>query len=147
MVAWFVELSKYEIRYKPKTTIKGQALANFLVKMVDEGNEGETLIWTLHMDRALSSKGSRAGVIFEKEGEIITELLVKFDFLESNNQAEYEALIARLQLAANIGAILFTICSYSQIIISQVIRAYQAKDMLLQKYLAKVKGLIVKFEL
>ena len=47
----------------------------------------------------------------EKEGEIVVELSIKFDFLVSNNQAEYEALIAKLQLANDIGATQLTICS------------------------------------
>ena len=38
------------------------------------------------------------GVILEKEGDIMIEISIKFDFPVSNNQAEYEALIIRLQL-------------------------------------------------
>ena len=38
------------------------------------------------------------GVILEKEGDIMIEISIKFDFPVSNNQAEYEALIIGLQL-------------------------------------------------
>ena len=60
--------------------------------------------WTLYVDRAFSTEGSGARVILEKAGEIVVELSLKFDFFVSNNQAKYEALIARLQLLNNIGA-------------------------------------------
>ena len=62
--------------------------------MVEDG-EPPKLRWTLPVRGASSSKRSGAGVILEKEGEIVVELSIKFDFLVSNNQAEYEALIAR----------------------------------------------------
>ena len=32
LVKWAIELSEFDIRYKPKTTIKGQALANFVME-------------------------------------------------------------------------------------------------------------------
>ena len=57
----------------------------------------------MHVDGASGSKGSRAGVILEKEGEIVIELSIKFDFPFSNNQAKYEALIAGLKLASDVG--------------------------------------------
>ena len=97
----------------------------------------------LDVDGASSTKGCGAGIILEREGDMI-EMSVKFDFSVSNKQAEYEALITRLQLAINVGVTRFTICNDSKIITSQVIGAYQAKDPLLQKYLIRVKELIGK---
>ena len=70
--------------------------------MVDGKNTPEPR-WMLDVDRASSSKGGRARAILEKEGEIIIELSIKFDFLVSNNQAEYEALIAGLKLVKDVG--------------------------------------------
>lgn len=137
---------KYEIRYEPRTAIKVQALVDILVEMVDKEREDEILIWMLQVDGASSTKDSRVGVKLRMEGQIVTELSVKFKFLVSNNQAEYKALIVGLQLATDIWAIWLTICSESQIVTSQVTGAYQAKDMLLQTYLAIVKELMVKFE-
>ena len=50
-----------------------------------------------------NSKGSGAGIILEKEGEIVVKLSIKFDFPASNNKAEYEVLIAGLKLANDVG--------------------------------------------
>ena len=102
MVSWSVELSEFDIQYEPRTAIKAQALTDFLVEMVDDENTPEPR-WTLHVDGASNSKGSGARVILEKEGEIIIELSIKFDFPVSNNQAEYEALIAGLKLVKDVG--------------------------------------------
>ena len=61
-------------------------------------NEEATLdlSWMLYVDGASSAKGCGVGVILRKEGDIIAELSIKFDFQVSNNQVEYEALIAGL---------------------------------------------------
>ena len=93
---------KYEIRYEPRTAIKAQALVDILVEMVDKEREDEILIWMLQVDGASSTKDSRVGVKLRMEGQIVTELSVKFKFLVSNNQAEYKALIVGLQLATDI---------------------------------------------
>ena len=76
----------------------------------------------------------------------MVQLSIKFDFPISNNQVKYEVLIAALQLASDIGVTRFTICSDSQIVTLQVTTTYRAKDILMQKYLAKVKDWINKLE-
>ena len=53
----------------------------------------------LLVDGASNTKGNDVGIILENEDEIQLQLLVKFEFLASNNQAEYEALIMGFQLA------------------------------------------------
>ncbi len=49
-------------------------------------------------------KGSGAGVILEGPGDVLIEQSLRFEFKASNNQAEYEALIAGMNLAAEMGA-------------------------------------------
>ena len=78
-------------------------MTNFLAEMVDNEDPQEPG-WALHVDRASNSKGCRVSVILEKEGEFIVELSIKFDFPVSNNQAEYEALIAGMKLANDVDA-------------------------------------------
>ena len=64
--------------------IKAQVLTDFLAKMM--GNEDpQESGWLLHIDRASNSKGCEVGAILEKEGEIIVELSIKFNFQVSNN--------------------------------------------------------------
>ncbi|XP_072066700.1 uncharacterized protein [Arachis hypogaea] len=64
----------------------------------------------------------------------------------SNNQAEYKALLGRLILAREVGATKVEVCSDSQVVTSQVNGSYQARDLLLQKYLEKVKEITSQFQ-
>ena len=82
-----MELSEFEIQYEPKTIIKAQVLANFLVEMVDK-EEAQDSSYMLHVDGASIAKECEVDVILEKESNIVVELSIKFDFLVSSNQAE-----------------------------------------------------------
>ena len=67
-------------------------------------------------------------------------------FPTSNNQAEYEALLAGLRLAEDLGAREIQIYTDSQLVASQVQGSYQAKNDNLVEYLNLVKKYMTKFE-
>ncbi|KAL0405249.1 UNVERIFIED_CONTAM: hypothetical protein Slati_3838800 [Sesamum latifolium] len=52
LVKWAVELSEYDISYLPRTTIKAQALADFVSEMAGISLEdtSKTEKWLLHVD-------------------------------------------------------------------------------------------------
>ncbi|KAL0432995.1 UNVERIFIED_CONTAM: hypothetical protein Slati_2633800 [Sesamum latifolium] len=52
LVKWVVELSEYDISYLPQTTIKAQALVDFVSKMAGTSMEdtSKTEKWLLHVD-------------------------------------------------------------------------------------------------
>ncbi|XP_057756518.1 uncharacterized protein LOC130975799 [Arachis stenosperma] len=146
MMTWSIELSQYDIRYEPRQAIKAQAMADFLVEVTGDPSEDVGTRWKLHVDGASNQTFGGAEIILESPIGVVYEQSVRFEFPISNNQAEYEALIGGLTLAAEVGATRLEICSDSQVVTSQVNGSYQAKDSLLQKYLKKVKSLSQKFE-
>lgn len=62
------------------------------------------------------------------------------EFVASNNMAEYKALINGTLIASKVGATNIKINSDSQLVINQIIGAYQARDPVMQKHLAKVRA-------
>ena len=55
LIQWSIELSEFDIDYLPRTVIKAQALADFMVKFTakdDEPKEEEEQVsrWTIHID-------------------------------------------------------------------------------------------------
>ena len=91
------------------------------------------------MDGSSNKTGSGAGVIIESDQGTQIELSLKFGFPASNNQAEYEALLAGLKLAREVGAQKLIIFSDSQVVTSQIAGSYQAKDPTMKKYLDKTR--------
>ncbi|KAL0451714.1 UNVERIFIED_CONTAM: hypothetical protein Slati_1149500 [Sesamum latifolium] len=104
LVKWAVELSEYDISYLPRTTIKAQALADFVSEMMEmtikEASQDQK--WLLHVDGSSTAQGSGAGIVITTpQGEDL-EFAIKFDFKASNNEAEYEALVIGLRTAHRI---------------------------------------------
>lgn len=58
----------------------------------------------MYIDGSSNEKGSEVGVILESLDEVILEQSIRFEFEATNNQAKYEALLAGLRLAKEIGA-------------------------------------------
>ena len=67
-------------------------------------------------------------------------------FLMSNSQVEYEALLAGLRLAEDLGSREIQIFTDSQLVASRVQVGYQAKNNSLIEYLNLVRECIKKFD-
>ena len=72
---------------------------------------------------------------------------LRFEFRATNNEAEYEALLADLNVARELGAQFLAIKSDSQLIMNQVAGSYQAKGENMTAYLEKVKQAIKAFQM
>ncbi|GJZ44311.1 reverse transcriptase domain-containing protein, partial [Tanacetum coccineum] len=102
-------LGEHNITYRPRTSVKGQILADFLVEKPDDALPEASVIetpqepWTLFTDGSSCVDGSGARLILTSpEGTEFTYAL-RFQFAASNNEAEYEALIVGLRIAARMG--------------------------------------------
>lgn len=102
--------------------------------------------WTLFVDGASGQEGAGAGLLLiDPQGTEIAYAL-RFDFPASNNEAEYEALIAGLNLALKTGAKEIQVYGDSQLMVRQVNGSYDAKDPCKQQYRDKVRTLIPCFD-
>ncbi|XP_061347978.1 uncharacterized protein LOC133293426 [Gastrolobium bilobum] len=146
MISWSIELSEYDIIYEPRQAIKAQVLEDFLVEMTHLHEAEDSVDWVIYVDGSSNIKGSGAGVIVESPQGITVEHSIHFGFKASNNQAEYEAVLAGLAMAKDLGETNITLKSDSQLVIAQVQGSYQAKEALMIKYLEKVRLLLTEFQ-
>nr|KYP46038.1 Retrovirus-related Pol polyprotein from transposon 412 family [Cajanus cajan] len=133
MIAWSIELSEFGIQYESREALKAQCLADFVAELTPTSVD-EPQVWTLHVDGSSNSKGGGAGIILEGLNQVALEQSLKFGFKVTNNQAEYEALLAGLRLARDLGARRVSCNSDSKLMVEQLSGTYQAKDDLLQQY-------------
>ena len=84
-------------------------------------------------------------VIQTPEGDKI-ECMIRLDFPTTNNEAEYEALVAGLDLAKAAGAENMIIHCDSQVITSQINGDYEYRNERIKKYLEEVKNRISSLE-
>ncbi|XP_075633448.1 uncharacterized protein LOC142605908 [Castanea sativa] len=119
MALWAVKLSEFDIRYQPRAVVKGQILADFIAEFTNMKDQGakETPMWRIHTDGS-SNKHARGAevVLHTPEGDKI-ECMIRLDFSTTNNEAEYEALIAGLDLAIAAGA--KSVVAYSILVVTR----------------------------
>ncbi|GJY30558.1 reverse transcriptase domain-containing protein [Tanacetum coccineum] len=119
---WSVMLGEHNITYRPRTSVKGQILTDFLVEKPDENPQDTPILetppelWMLFTDGSSCVDGS-----------------------------EYEALIAGLQIAAQMGVRNVEVSVDSKLVANQVLGTYVAKEENMVKYLENVKSLLSGF--
>ncbi|GKV48228.1 hypothetical protein SLEP1_g55054 [Rubroshorea leprosula] len=112
LIGWSVELSEYDLKFQPRTTIKGKAVADFLVECAP-------------------------AVVKEKAPEHPVWVL----FQTTNNAAEYEALIYGLKLASELKVQNIQVFSDSQLVVGQVNGSCDIRDPQLGRYASVVNRL------
>ncbi|GJT39631.1 reverse transcriptase domain-containing protein [Tanacetum coccineum] len=108
---WKFELEAFDITYRPRTSIRGQVLADFIAERPEEdGPPIETQVeeairepWTLFTDGLSCQEGSGAEPILTNLEGLKFTYALRFEFDASNNEAEYEALVAGLRIADQMG--------------------------------------------
>ncbi|XP_073295894.1 uncharacterized protein [Primulina huaijiensis] len=94
MVKWTVELGEYDIEYKPRAAIKAQALTDFLIEMIQPVEEE---VWRVFVDGASNLSGCGVGLVLIAPSEEKIKLALIIVSRITNNEAEYEAVLAGLQ--------------------------------------------------
>ena len=155
---WGVHLGSLGVEYKPRTSIKGQVLADFVAKFQGKtesseptyipspnANEGPSE-WKLFVDGASNTKGAGAGAVLVSPEGLILEQAVRLGFLASNNEAEYEALLIGLRSAIRLGADRLQVFCDSQLVVNHISGEYSARDERMMSYLSITKSLLSKFD-
>ncbi|XP_071713415.1 uncharacterized protein [Rutidosis leptorrhynchoides] len=102
--------------------------------------------WKLYTDGASSSDGSGAGLMLVNlEGKEFTYAL-RFEFATTNNEAEYEALLAGLRMVKELKILHLRAFVDSQLVANQVMGTFEARQPTIQQYSIKAKELIESFK-
>ena len=148
----------------PHTSIKGQVLADLVAEFTEPSveelkaveNMDEKLVgtisqpglspWEVYVDRASNQKGLGVGLVLISPEKVIVEKSLRLDFLATNNEAEYEALMMGMTMVQRMGEKLVKVFSNSRLIIGQVKGEFELKNKRMQGYLSQVKCLQLEFE-
>ncbi|XP_012834226.1 PREDICTED: uncharacterized protein LOC105955073 [Erythranthe guttata] len=142
IVKWAVELGQYEIRYQPRTSVKGQALVDFIRETTRIPIEKE---WKVYVDGSSTASGAGAGVIIIDPTGVELEFAIKLPRV-SNNEAEYEAVIRGMEIAQELGARVIQVNSDPQLVIHQMEGDYEIKNDRMRSYVNKVRAVQEAFE-
>ena len=108
---WNTILGAFDIKYMPRTSIKGQVLADLMVEFAEpsietpselHGMEGKPVgmasapkppCWKVYIDGAANQRGSGVGLVLITPKGATIEKSLRLGFSATNNEAEYEALM------------------------------------------------------
>ncbi|XP_074376858.1 uncharacterized protein LOC141718374 [Apium graveolens] len=166
MLKWAVELGQFDLEYCPRTTIKGQALADFILEFDSEVDDKAIVLaksssrgkspggkrvellhpwWILHVNGAVNNSGSGVGIILvTPEGHHLMSA-IHFKFYVTNNDAEYEALINSLKLALEVGVVNLIVLSDSELVVNQVNGGFQARGPWTELYMRYAQRRLERF--
>ena len=162
---WGTILGAFDIRYMPRTAVKGQVLADLVAKFAEPTLEGkevsgslsadEKLIstvsqhehnwWKAHINGAANQRGSGVGLVLVSPEGITIEKSLRLEFSATNNEAEYEALLEGMSMIQKLGEKFVNMFSNSRLIMGQVNGELEAKDERMQEYLVRAKHLQTHF--
>ncbi|XP_075662927.1 uncharacterized protein LOC142632392 [Castanea sativa] len=107
---------------------------------------GSVLLWEVYTDGASNRKGARIGIVLITPEKLVMEKSLRLGFVATNNEAEYEALLASAQMVTHLGGETVEFHCDSRLIVGQVNGEFEARDERMKKYLNRVKGVLGMFK-
>jgi hypothetical protein len=125
---WAAKLSGYHITFEPRTTIKSQVLADFIVDwtgLTRQQEEPSEKVWTIHYDCAWCHAGAGMAAVITSPTGVKHRYVARLSFaLESdrctNNIAEYKAVILGPRKLRALGVSTCIVKTDSKVIAGQV---------------------------
>ncbi|XP_074343047.1 uncharacterized protein LOC141680837 [Apium graveolens] len=163
MLKWAVELGQFDLEYVPRTAIKEQVLADYLLEFDSEVDDKALVTlypphveesleefphpwWILHVDGAVNNRGAGAGIVLvSPEGHHLMSI-IHFKLYATNNDAEYEVLINGLKIALEMGVRNLIARSDSELVVNQVNGGFQARGPRIKLYFRYTQRLIGMFK-
>jgi len=150
---WGTTLEAYDVKYMPNTTVKEQVLAEFIAEFAEGVPEEEKAVmsisvlpttdahsWKVYTNGSSNRKGTRVRIVLITLKKLMMEKSLWLGFLATNNEAEYEALLARVDMVRLLEGEVVELYSDSRLIVGQVNSDFEARDERMQGYFAKVQN-------
>jgi ribonuclease HI len=145
---WAVELGALTLDFKPQTTIKSQALVNFIAEWRENQVEAPTNQpehWVMYFDGSLKLGGGGVGVLFTKPRGELLKYMFQILFEVSNNKAKYEALLHGLRLTVSLGIKRLLVYGDSLLVVQQVNKEWDINKDTMDAYVTEIQKLKNKF--
>ncbi|XP_038685735.1 uncharacterized protein LOC119985518 [Tripterygium wilfordii] len=128
-----ISLIDTEIRKgRQMKAVKGQALVDFLTDH--------------HTIEVSDEEAAKAGIVIKSPRGTKSTFSFILDFDYTNNQAEYEALLIKLEILKELGAQEICVLRDSQLVLKQLIGEYKCNNLAIAPYYVTAVQLLVEFE-
>ncbi|XP_021991940.1 uncharacterized protein LOC110888737 [Helianthus annuus] len=156
LAKWAIELGGHNVVFRPRPSIKGHVLADFMTEVPDDKERECKAMekaekkqteepWLLYTDGASNEDGAGAGLRLVSPDKHEFTYAIRLDFKSTNNEAEYEAFLAGLRLAIKMGVRHIEAYVDSMLVAGQINGQYEAKGDIMALYLNQAKTLLQTF--
>nr|XP_016462756.1 PREDICTED: uncharacterized protein LOC107785875 [Nicotiana tabacum] len=147
LAKWAVEMSKFDIEYKPRTAIKSQVLVDFAVSSNQRSSNGARIdLGSLDLIYEWSLLRKRVQAwhsINHAFGETLRQAIKMAPL--TNNEVKYEVLIAGLKLDWTLDSEVIEIKCDSQLVVNQIYGIFETKEERMKQYMVKVQAMLARF--
>ena len=121
-------------------------LVDFIAELPQSETRPDSLDWwTLKIDGVSRQTGVGIGLQLKSPSEDKIEQAIRLGFNASNNESEYEAILAGHELAVALFAGKLLVQSDSQLVVGQVNEELKSRDSRMVKYVSRVKQRLSSF--
>ena len=100
----------------------------------------------MYVDGTANQRGSGVEIVVVCPEKTIIEKSLRLGFSTTNNEAKYETLLVGMAMIQKMEGRTGEIFSYSRLVVDQVKRELEARDVKIQDYLSQVRHLQSGFE-
>ena len=146
---WAIELLPFEITYKPCRAIKSQVLVDFVAEWTEAELPKEYGMYSncvMHFDGSKMLAELGAGVVLTSPTGDTVRYVLQILHTDSNNAAEYKALLHGLRMTVSMGIQCLEVHEDSKLAISQINGDFNTKDSNMVAYRNVVLKISARFE-
>jgi hypothetical protein len=145
---WALDLGALSIDFKPRITIKSQALVDFMAEWQENQVAAPANMiehWVMYFDGSVKLGGGSAGVLFiSLKGEQL-KYVFQILFKVSNKEREYEVLLHGLYLAVSLGIKRLLVYGDSLLVVQQVYKEQDINKETKDTYVVEIRKMENKF--
>jgi ribonuclease HI len=148
IVKWAMELCPFSMDFQSRTTIKSQALIDFITEWTDlnaPATQDTIEQWQMFFDGALNIDEVGARVFFMSPNKDKLCYILRIHFPASNNMAEYEACLHGIRLAVELGIKRLYIYGDSTLVVNQLNKDWDTMHEKMDLYCKEICKLEAKF--
>jgi ribonuclease HI len=142
-------LVEYDLSYEPLKAMRGQTVADFIVDHGVDTNDTCVVTvspWKLFFNGSVCSRGCGISCLVVSPRGASQGLSIRVEYRCTNNQIEYDAMIAGLEYLISVGASHVGVFGDLHLLVQQINGESQCLDGTLNRYRDRCMDLIKRFE-
>ena len=142
IIKWAMELCPFSLDFQSRTTVKSQALVDFITEWTNLNAPPALDIsdhWSMFFDGSLNINGAGAGILFVSPNKEKICYVLRILFSASNNVAKYEACLHGIRLVVELGVKRLDVHGDSTLVINKLNKEWDMTHEKMDLYCKEIR--------